>query len=166
MEIGNQTDDIFGKKMNDDRLVYGKCLGGCWLNFVPHGRNGGDESKAININDHNFQDIFLIYAIRKVIPQLSIYDEKRQISFKKWEKIMKGWKYILDAETFDEVFEWLCGIDYEKRTVGNETFLWLLNHVSEERWINRKNERPIYNDIQSWFESIKVNFSTIMYYGF
>ena len=150
---------------HDERLVYGELSPGCFLSFVPCGVGGDDYSKGINIHEEYYERMLLGMAIGKAIIEFSMYDTERRISFKEWGQAMRNWRRIIEAEHLDDIFEWLCDIDYATHSIGDRNSLWRINHLSQSDWQRRKSDQSLYEDILEWFEMVRDGYTYITFYG-
>lgn len=143
------------------RVRVGEDARGC-LEFVPYNEETELREKSIGIGEDDWDTLH--WTIRHFFPDYDMYECDYPISISDWERIMGMWRFVFYAESFDEVFEQFCGLDYSTNSAVNSGLLYYINHTGYV-WKNRDSAWEIYMDFQDWFERVKNACTHIHIYG-
>ena len=147
---------------------------GSYIYFLPHKKGCATEQDILSYCDEcdsithecdcgSGQNILSLYeddwdmlhwAIRCVFPDYDMHESDWRVAPADWERIMREWQFIFIADSFDQVYEHFCGIDYNKRTIGNTSLQYYLNHTGH-LWKYRDSAWEIYMDFIEWYKSVK-----------
>jgi len=133
-----------------------------YLSFVPYANGKETGQNVLRFSEDDW--IMLYWSIRYIFFDYDMYEINFSINIFDWERIISAWGFVFSANTFDEVFERFCGIDYDKRTIKNESLMYYLNHTGY-LWKNRDSAWEIYSDFIEWFSEIKNDCTHINIYG-
>ena len=92
------------------------------------------------------------------------YDDLR-IPMDNWCKALNFWNQFVDALSFDDAFETIAGIDYNKGTVRNPDAAVRVGSVGENLWKRRQETKTMLDNLMEWTEQIKDSYSYINSYG-
>jgi len=120
------------------------------------------EKTSLSIKEEDWD--MLHWSIRYIFPDYDKYENDFPVSIADWERIISAWSFIFTANTFDEVYEKFCGIDYESHSVKNENLMYYFNHKGY-LWKNRDSAWEIFDDFMTWFDKIKSHYLYIRIYG-
>lgn len=133
-----------------------------YITFAPKVDGVDTKQEALHISATEWD--IMHWAVQYVFPEYDDCEADFPISIADWEKILSAWKLICEADSFDDVFEFLCGIDYSQRTVANEGLLYALNHTGY-LWNNKDSAWEIFDDFRTWFDRVKKSCTHIDIYG-
>lgn len=125
--------------------------------------------------DGTDNDEHLVYISQLYYPDLNTfllcagsyldpYGEMR-IPMEQWRDSLKYWHRFVSARDYDEAFESIAGIDYEKGTVQKPAVAKHLGTVGQKLWNSRSSCRRILKDLWQWTNLIKNDYSFINTYG-
>jgi hypothetical protein len=143
------------------RIRIGEDARGC-MEFVPFSNGVELHEQSIGIGEDDWD--MLHWVLRRFFPDYDMYDCDYEITVAEWEDIMEEWRFVFAVGSFDEVFERLCGIDYERAFVANSGLLRCMNNTGY-LWKNRDSAWEIYMDFRDWFDRVKDSCTHINIYG-
>jgi hypothetical protein len=170
LELGGQTEYMwvlqhpkadFSLFPTDARWHLGDSVKGL-ISFIPKNNDASFEQNALHINEDDWD--IMHWAIRHVFPAYDEYESNFQISIAEWEKILAAWQLTCEADSFDDAFEFLCGIDYPRRSVKNQDLMYYINNTGY-LWNNKDSAWEIYDNFRQWFDCAKTTCTNIDIYG-
>lgn len=123
-----------------------------FITFVPYHDKYEDAERALCLSDDDWHTLH--WAIRHVFPDYDMYNSDFSICIEDWERVMAAWGFVFSANSFDEVLEKFCGIDYISHTVKDKSLLHYFNNTGY-LWKDRDREWEIYDDFVTWFDEVK-----------
>ncbi|MDR0852742.1 MAG: hypothetical protein LBN34_00010 [Clostridiales Family XIII bacterium] len=133
-----------------------------YFSFVPNNNKVYSEQDALHIYDGDWD--IMHWAIRHVFPAYDEHESNFQISIADWERILTAWQLTCEADSFNDAFEFLCGIDYAQRTVRNQDLMYYINNIGY-LWNNKDSAWEIYENFRQWFDRVKTTCTHINIYG-
>lgn len=101
-------------------------------------------------------DVFLQSAKEYVMEYIEGF-----VTMPGWRKALGLWLDFVSSETYDDAFERLAGIDYEKGTIKNSDIAKQVSTIGKKIWDDRKYTKVFVESLIEWTERYK-NYSLII----
>ena len=110
---------------------------------------------------------FLLFAWVITWFTKQFFDEYGQYDFSagQWKTMLAEAETILHFESFDELFDYLTGIDVKYRS-GKNVFLSSLNYIGADFWKHKELFKTQLKDMLEWTRLVLSDNDSIKIYGF
>ena len=121
-----------------------------------------NQEHLVRVSEDYYEELYLFLACAG--DRFDEYDDLR-IPMDHWRKALGYWKEFTAAASFDEAFEKITGVDYEKGTIQNPEAGRQLGRISKDTWDNRYINRTMLNDLTEWTDLYKNSHAFVNTYG-
>ena len=127
---------------------------GNYILLVP----GNEKSNMLMIEEDFF--LLLDLALKIALGEYSIY-YNYSLSPNQWQNVLAICDKIVNANSFDALFEYTTVAYYKTNTLGNSETLYFVNNNGKELWDNIETYKAILSDIKEWTDlfcqDVKIN---------
>lgn len=141
---------------SDSRVLFGRVdtNDGNYILLVP-----GDEKANMLMIEEDFF-LLLDLALKIELGEYSIYYDY-SLSPAQWQNVLFICDKIVNANSFDDIFDYTTDADYNTNMLGNSEILYFINNNGKALWDNVETYKTILSDIKKWTDlfcqNVKIN---------
>lgn len=129
-----------------------------FVDFLPASEDDENESALVRVSEPYYSELYLFMACAG--EDFDEYDDLH-IPMKAWTEALSYWKTFADAETYDQAFEFIAGINYDTGVVGNPDAAKRLGRSGKRMWNERRENYQMLINLLEWTELYKDSYSFI-----
>lgn len=119
----------------------------------------GDEKANMLMIEEDFF-LLLDLALKIELGEYSIYYDY-SLSPVQWQNVLFICDKIVNANSFDDIFDYTTDADYNTNMLGNSKILYFINNNGKALWDNVETYKTILSDIKKWTDlfcrNVKIN---------
>jgi len=155
-------DESVGLVGNDADLYFGR-IGARWVSTPSISLNPSGKDTSLHVYAMDFQ--LFDWSITVMLHDFHDEYADYTFSYTQWQQILSEAKRLVSFNTFDDLFDYLHGLDTDSKN-GKNMFMRRLNSSGKEFWKDRdKNKRKL-DIVQKWTELTMTPSDTMWIQGF
>ena len=117
--------------------------------FFPAQDDDENKEALVRVSEAYYGELHLFLACAG--EKFDVYNDLH-IPMENWRAALSYWRAFSEADSFDEAFEYIAGVDYEKGTVARPDVAKELGHNGKWMWADRKESGLMAKSLLEWTE--------------